>query len=115
LAELLVSKEVARMFIVLVSIRVKSDCVEAFKKASLDNVSNSIKEPGVARFDFLEQVDDPTRFSLIEVYRTPADFDKHKETAHYARWRDAVADMMAEPRVGVKYMNVYPGDDGWAS
>ncbi len=103
------------MFIVHVDVRVKPECVEAFKAATLDNAANSVKEAGVARFDVVQRQDDPTRFILFEVYRTAADVEKHKSTAHYARWRDGVADMMAEPRMGVKYVNVFPGESGWDS
>jgi quinol monooxygenase YgiN len=101
------------MFIVHVFVHVKPDQVEAFKVASLENARNSVQEPGIGRFDVIQQQDDPTRFVLVEVYRTPEDPAKHKETAHYATWRDTVADMMAEPRSAIKYDNVYPDDAGW--
>jgi quinol monooxygenase YgiN len=101
------------MFIVHVFIHVKPECVQDFKTATLANVQNSIREEGIARFDFLEQSDDPNRFSLVEVYRHPEDAVKHKETAHYAVWRDTVADMMAEPRSSIKYSNIAPADSDW--
>jgi quinol monooxygenase YgiN len=101
------------MLIVQVFVRVKPECVEDFKAASLDNARHSIREPGIARFDVIQQSDDPTRFVLVEVYRTVEATAQHKETAHYARWRDAVADMMAEPRSSVKYVNLFPTDPGW--
>ncbi len=101
------------MYIVQVFVHVKPEHVDAFRAATLDNAHNSVQEPGIARFDVLQQLDDPQRFTLIEVYRAPEDQARHRETAHYARWRDAVADMMAEPRSAVKYGNVYPGDEGW--
>ncbi|MFZ1640890.1 MAG: antibiotic biosynthesis monooxygenase [Candidatus Contendobacter sp.] len=101
------------MLIVHVFVRVKPDCIEAFKAASLDNARHSIQEPGIARFDVIQQADDPTRFALVEVYRTEEAPARHKETAHYARWRDAVAEMMAEPRSSVKYANLFPADPGW--
>ncbi|HEX9934278.1 MAG TPA: putative quinol monooxygenase [bacterium] len=101
------------MHIVFVHVRVKPEYVEAFKQASMENARNSIREPGVARFDFVQQKDDIHRFVLVEAYRTEADTAKHKETAHYAAWRDAVADMMAEPRMGVKYANIFPDDSAW--
>lgn len=101
------------MFIVHVFIEVKPDCIEAFKVATHENVRNSIQEPGIARFDFLEQQDDPNRFVLVEVYRTPEDALKHKETAHYAGWRDIVADMMVTPRTSSKFTNLAPTDEGW--
>jgi quinol monooxygenase YgiN len=96
------------MFIVHVFAHIKPDRVEAFRAATLENARNSVREPGVARFDVIQQQDDPTRFVLVEVYRTPQDANKHKETAHYQKWRDAVADMMAEPRTSIKYTNVFP-------
>jgi autoinducer 2-degrading protein len=101
------------MFIVHVFVHVKTDQVEAFKSATIDNASNSLKEPGVARFDVVQQMDDPTRFVLVEVYRTPDDPGRHKETAHYQKWRDTVANMMAEPRNSIKYSNVFPDEQGW--
>jgi quinol monooxygenase YgiN len=101
------------MFIVHVFAHVKPDQCEAFKSATLENSHNSVQEPGVARFDVIQQQDDPTRFVLVEVYRTPDDPARHKETAHYQKWRDAVADMMAEPRTSIKYTNVFPDDQGW--
>ena len=101
------------MLVVHVHVHVKPECVDAFRQASLENATQSVQEPGVARFDVIQQNDDPTRFALIEVYRTAEDPARHKETAHYARWRDAVADMMAEPRYSVKYANLFPDDRGW--
>jgi len=101
------------MFIVHVHVHVKPEFVEAFKEATLENARNSVKEPGIARFDVVQQLDDPTRFVLVEVYRTPEDPAKHKETAHYRKWRDTVAEMMAEPRTSIKYANVFPDDEGW--
>ncbi len=101
------------MHIVHVHIHVKPECINAFKEASLENARNSINEAGIARFDFVQQADDPTRFVLVEVYRTPEAAALHKETAHYQKWRDAVADMMAEPRTGIRYHNLFPGDQGW--
>ena len=102
------------MLIVHVLVHVKPDQVEAFRAATLENAGNSIQEPGIARFDVIQQQDDPTRFVLVEVYGTPDDPAKHKETAHYQKWRDAVADMMAEPRSSIKYANVFPDDEEWA-
>jgi len=99
------------MFIVHVHVRAKPDQVEAFKAATRENARHSVQEPGVARFDVIQQLDDPTRFVLLEVYRTPDDPARHKQTAHYAIWRDTVEPMMAEPRASVKYTNVYPDDE----
>ena len=101
------------MLIVHVYVHVKPDSVDAFKQATLINARQSVQEPGIARFDVLQSSDDPTRFVLVEVYRTADDPARHKETAHYAAWRDAVAEMMAEPRTSVKYHNVFPDDAGW--
>ncbi len=101
------------MFIVHVFVHVKEDKVDEFKTASVENAKNSIKEPGIARFDVVQQQDDPTRFVLVEVYRTAEDPAKHKETDHYKNWRDTVADMMAEPRTALKFFNVHPDEDGW--
>ncbi len=101
------------MYIVQVAVHVKPEYVDAFRAATLDNARNSVQEPGIVRFDVLQQLDDPQRFMLVEVYRSPDDQARHRETAHYARWRDAVAEMMAEPRSPVKYRNVFPGDEDW--
>jgi quinol monooxygenase YgiN len=101
------------MFIVHVCVKVKEDQIEAFKQASLENARHSVQEPGIARFDVIQQKDDASQFVLVEVYRTSDDPAKHKETAHYAAWRDAVADMMAEPRYSIKYDNVFPDEKGW--
>ena len=96
------------MLVVHVHVYVKPESVEAFKAATLENANASIKEPGIARFDVAQQQDDPTRFVLVEIYRTDDAPAKHKETAHYQKWRDTVAPMMAEPRTSVKYTNVSP-------
>ncbi len=101
------------MFIVHVQVHVKPEFVQAFKEATLENARNSVQEPGIARFDVVQQLDDPTRFVLVEVYCSPADPKEHKKTAHYQTWRDTVAEMMAEPRSSVKYSNVFPDDEGW--
>ncbi len=101
------------MHIVHVFIHVKADKLEEFKQASQTNALSSIEEPGIARFDFLQQADDPTRFLLVEVYRTPDDAVKHKETAHYNRWREQVEPLLAEPRTRTIYHNVFPEDAGF--
>jgi (4S)-4-hydroxy-5-phosphonooxypentane-2,3-dione isomerase len=101
------------MLVIHVHVQVKPECVEAFKEASLANAQASIKEPGIVRFDVIQQADDPTRFVLIEVYRNGQAPAQHKETAHYAAWRDAVAAMMAQPRSSTKYANLFPDDSGW--
>jgi len=101
------------MLIVHVFVHVQPDTVEAFQAATLDNARHSVQEPGIIRFDVIQQQDDPTRFVLVEIYRTADDPARHKETAHYARWRDAVASMMAEPRTSVKYAPIFPAAPGW--
>lgn len=101
------------MHIVIVTVQVKAEFIEAFIEASKDNASNSQQEPGVVRFDFLQSKDDPTQFAIYEVYRAPEDQQAHRETAHYLRWRDAVTDMMAAPRVGTVYANLLPTDADW--
>ncbi len=101
------------MLIVHVQVHVKPECIEAFKAATLANARASVQEPGIARFDVVQQLDDPTRFVLVEVYRTEAAPAAHKETAHYQTWRDTVAPMMAETRTNAKYANVHPDDQGW--
>jgi quinol monooxygenase YgiN len=101
------------MLIVQVHVHVKPEGVEAFREASLANAQASVQEAGVARFDVLQQQEDPTRFVLVEVYRTPEATAAHKATAHYAAWRDRVADLMAEPRFSVKFTNLFPDDQGW--
>ena len=101
------------MIIVHVFIHVAPDSVNAFTAATLENARHSVAEPGVVRFDLVQQDDDPTRFLLIEIYRTQDDPGRHKETAHYATWRDAVAPMMAEPRRSVKYHALFPEPPEW--
>ncbi len=101
------------MFIVHVFAHIKPDQVEAFRAETLENAGKSIKESGIARFDVIQQQDDPTRFVLVEVYRTPHDPALHKDTDHYQKWRDSVADMMVEPRTSIKYTNIFPDEHGW--
>jgi len=100
------------MFVVHVHVHVKPKFVEAFRHATLENARNSVQEPGIARFDVVQRIDDPTRFVLVEVYRTPDDPAKHKQTAHYQTWRQTVASMMAESRSSTKYVNIFPDDEG---
>lgn len=96
------------MLVVHVHIHVRPGDVEAFIQATLDNCRASLAEPGIARFELLRQHDDPTRFLLVEGYRTAEAPAEHKATAHYATWRDAVQPMMAEPRQSVKYELLVP-------
>lgn len=101
------------MHILHVHVTVKPEFVEQFIEAIRDNAQNSIQEPGVVRFDVHQQQDDPTRFVLVEVYQTPDDHAKHRETAHYLKWRDEVVDMMQEARYALRYNNIYPANDNW--
>ena len=101
------------MFIVHVFAQVKSNRVENFKSASIENARNSLEEPGIARFDVIQQQDDPSRFVLVEVYRTANDPARHKETQHYQKWRESVEEMMTSPRQSLKYQNIFPDDEGW--
>lgn len=101
------------LLVVHVHVHVKPESVEAFREATLANARESVKEPGIARFDVIQDTEDPTRFVLVEVYKTPQAPASHKETAHYLKWRDIVAPMMAEPRTSRKYVNRFPEDAGW--
>jgi quinol monooxygenase YgiN len=101
------------MLIVHVHVHVKPESVEEFRQATLENARASIEEPGIARFDVMQLQDDATRFVLTEVYRTPLAPAAHRETAHYAKWRDAVAPMMVEPRQRALYSAVFPDPEGW--
>ncbi|HYO81795.1 MAG TPA: antibiotic biosynthesis monooxygenase [Bryobacteraceae bacterium] len=101
------------MLIVHVHVHIKPEFVDQFREASIENARNSVSEPGIARFDVLQGTDDPTRFILVEIYRNAEAPARHKETAHYAVWRDAVAPMMAEPRSSIKYSNAFPDEEGW--
>jgi (4S)-4-hydroxy-5-phosphonooxypentane-2,3-dione isomerase len=101
------------LLIVEVLVHVRSDAVEAFGAATLANARASVLEPGMVRFDVLRDRDDPSRFVLVEVYRSLEAAAAHKETAHYRTWRDAVADLMTEPRTSRKLVNLFPEDGGW--
>ena len=101
------------MLVVHVHIKVKPDCIEAFKEVATTNARASLKEPGIARFDVVQQSDDPTRFVLVEAYRSVEATTAHKATAHYAAWRDKMETLMAEPRYSVKYANIFPADPDW--
>jgi autoinducer 2-degrading protein len=101
------------MYIVHVSIHVKGEKVEEFKTASLDNARHSLQEPGVARFDVIQEAEDPRRFLLVEVYRSEDAAAEHKTTSHYERWRVAVEPLLVEPRTRVKYRNIFPDEQGW--
>ena len=101
------------MLIINVHVWVKRDMVEKFIEATKKNAAASINEPGIARFDVIQQKDDPTRFILVEVYRDDGAPAKHKETGHYRIWRDSVEPMMAAPREGIKHTNIFPDENGW--
>jgi quinol monooxygenase YgiN len=98
------------MSIVQVHVHVKPDSVEAFRQATIENARHSLQEPGIARFDVLQQAGDPTRFVLIEVYRTADAPTQHRAAAHYEIWCDTVAEMMAEPRNRLEYHDIFPGE-----
>ena len=101
------------MLIVHVYVHVKPEHIDAFKLATIENAANSVQEPGIARFDVVQQAGDPTRFVLVEAYRDTEATAHHKTTAHYHAWAEKVADMLAEPRSRVVYANIYPADQGW--
>jgi (4S)-4-hydroxy-5-phosphonooxypentane-2,3-dione isomerase len=101
------------LHVVLVHVHVKPDRIEDFRAATIANARATVQEPGAKRFDVVQEVDDPNRFVLVEVFRDVSAAAAHRETAHYQRWRDLVADMMAEPRSSRKYANVFPDDGGW--
>ena len=99
------------MYVVFVNVHVKEGLQDDFKKITLENAAASLLEPGVARFDVFQMTEDPSRFTLVEVYYSPDGALAHKETEHYQKWRDTVADMMAEPRFSVKYSACFPLND----
>ncbi len=101
------------LLIVHVDIAVLPDHLDAFLAATALNATASRQEPGIVRFDVLADRVDPGHVVLVEIYVDEAAAAAHKETAHYATWRDTVAPMMARPRVGVRYVKISPGDDGW--
>jgi (4S)-4-hydroxy-5-phosphonooxypentane-2,3-dione isomerase len=103
------------MHVIHVHVHVRPEAVDAFRAATLANAAASLREPGVARFDIIQQQDDPSRFVLVEAYRTTEAIAAHKETAHYAAWRDAVAPLMAEPRSSIKFQNLFPADDEYGT
>jgi (4S)-4-hydroxy-5-phosphonooxypentane-2,3-dione isomerase len=101
------------MYIVHVHIHVKPEFIEDFKAASIENARKSLLEPGIAHFDVIQQADDPNHIELIEVYRTPEDPAKHKETVHYNKWREIVEPMLTGPRTRTIYNNLFPADLDW--
>jgi quinol monooxygenase YgiN len=105
--------EEPRMLVVHVHVQVKPESVHAFRDATIANAAASVREPGIARFDVVQHIDDPTRFVLIEAYRTADAPAAHKATPHYQAWRDTVAEMMAAPRTSVTCSSLFPADAGW--
>ena len=98
------------MYVVSVTVHVKPESVEQFIEATLDNARNTRKEAGNVRFDVLQAEEEPSRFLLYEAYRSKDDFTAHQQTAHYLRWKQTVADWMAQPRQGVKHTSIFFGD-----
>jgi (4S)-4-hydroxy-5-phosphonooxypentane-2,3-dione isomerase len=104
------------MIVVCVHVHVQPEHRETFIDATLENAARTIHEPGNLRFDVLQQADDPNCLVLYEVYRDEAGADAHKQTAHYAKWRDTVAGWMADPRKGIEYSPLFPvGPTQWAT
>lgn len=101
------------MIIVHVRTAVNPDSIDAFINATLKNAQNSINEPGVIRFDFIQQADSPSNFLLIEIFKNEDAAAKHKQTPHYIKWRDAVETMMSQPRNSIKYKAIYPEEKKW--
>ncbi|MBU8898688.1 antibiotic biosynthesis monooxygenase [Corallococcus sp. H22C18031201] len=101
------------LLVIHVAVHVKPEFVDAFLQATLANARESVKEPGIARFDVVQDTEDPTRFVLAEAYRSAQAPAAHKETPHYLTWRDTVAPMMAEPRTSRRFVNRFPDDAGW--
>jgi (4S)-4-hydroxy-5-phosphonooxypentane-2,3-dione isomerase len=103
------------MQVLCVHVHVKPEHLEEFIRATLENAKQTVREPGNLRFDVIQRIDDPNRFMLYEVYRNEAGMEAHKQTAHYARWRDAVGPWMAEPRQGIRHIPLFPEEENaWA-
>ena len=98
------------MYVVAVTVHVKPPFVRQFIEAILDNARNTRREPGNVRFDVLQAEEDPARFLLYEVYHTKDDFARHQQTDHYMRFKNGVADWMAQPRQGVRHNSLFFGD-----
>lgn len=101
------------MVILHVHVHVRPEHLDAFREATLENARNSIQEPGVLRFDVVQQVDDPARFVIVEVYRDESAIEAHRQSAHYAKWRDLAEPMMAEPRHRALFKTVFPDEEDW--
>ncbi len=102
------------MYVVCVQVHVKPEFVDEFIKVTRENHDNTRREPGNVRWDFSQSEEDRTHFFIYEVYRTKEDFPRHQQTPHYQKWRQTVADWMAEPRVGTRFFNIYPTDEDWS-
>lgn len=100
------------MYVVCVTIHVKPEHCEEFIAATLENARQTRREPGNVRFDVLRGIKDDTQFFLYEMYRDEAAFAAHQQTEHYFRWRDTVADWMAQPRQGVRYASLFTAEAG---
>src|SRR5208283_4398364 len=100
------------MFVVFVHVQVQPEHIAEFIAVSCENSASTILEPGNLRFDVLQQADDPQRFILYEVYRDEDASKAHKQTAHYARWREVAEAWMAQPRRGVQYKSLFPVSEG---
>jgi len=101
------------MLVVHVHLKIKPECLQDFIEVTRQNARESLKEDGIARFDLIQQKEDPTRFILIEAYRTSEAPSLHKKTRHYALWRDLVEPMQAEPRYSLKFESLYPEESEW--
>ncbi len=101
------------MIIVSVYVSVKQQMTEEFIRATKENAKNSINEPGIIRFDFIRQADSPSDFLLLEVYKNEDAISRHKQTAHYNKWKNTVEDMMSVPRKSIKYTNIFPDEVNW--
>ncbi len=101
------------MYVACVTVFVKSEHIDAFIEATLENARSSRREPENIRFDVLQAEDDPSRFFLYEVYQTKEGSAAHKKTPHYLAWRETVADWMAKPREGITHNSLYPHDEAW--
>ncbi len=101
------------MLIVHVMVKVKPERIQDFKEITIRNASKSIREPGIIRFDCIQNQEDPAKFVLSEVYKSEQAIAAHKQTGHYAEWCEVVKDMMAEPRYSIKYDNVFPDEKNW--
>ena len=101
------------MIIIHVYLNAKREMINAFKEATVKNASNSVREPGILRFDVLQQENNPAMFLLVEIYKNEKAVSAHKETSHYAEWVKIAEPMLAEPRSKTSYINLFPDDKKW--